>query len=197
MSATLPLSAAAQQAITPAPPDPAIAAALQQVSAALSTPTSPSWSLSVTAARSPAWTPTCRAGTGVLAASDWVFAEFTRISAACGNCLEVKRDDFIEPPQVAVPADPSAHRQAHAHRQHLRRAARVRSGAGRPPRAGHRPLRLAQHRRDEYARPRARRQRRRQRSRRLAGVRPRADRRAASSSPPASSSSPSPARSRG
>ena len=39
-------------------------------------------------------------GTGVLAASDWIFAEFSRISAACGNCLEVKRDDFIEPPQA-------------------------------------------------------------------------------------------------
>ena len=41
-------------------------------------------------------------GTGALAAADWVTAEFERISAACGNCLEVKRDDFIEPPQVAV-----------------------------------------------------------------------------------------------
>ncbi len=35
-------------------------------------------------------------GTGVNAAADWIFAEFTRISAACGNCLEVKRDDFVE-----------------------------------------------------------------------------------------------------
>ena len=36
-------------------------------------------------------------GTGVTAAADWIFAEFTRISEACGRCLEVKRDDFIEP----------------------------------------------------------------------------------------------------
>jgi len=36
-------------------------------------------------------------GTGVTAAADWIFAEFTRISAACGNCLEVKRDDYMEP----------------------------------------------------------------------------------------------------
>ncbi len=36
------------------------------------------------------------AGTGINAAADWIFAEFTRISAACGNCLEVKRDDFVE-----------------------------------------------------------------------------------------------------
>jgi hypothetical protein len=36
-------------------------------------------------------------GTGVTAAADWVFSEFTRISAACGGCLEVKRDDYTEP----------------------------------------------------------------------------------------------------
>ena len=36
-------------------------------------------------------------GKGVTAAADWIFDEFTRISAACGNCLEVHRDDFIEP----------------------------------------------------------------------------------------------------
>lgn len=41
------------------------------------------------------------AGTGVTAAADWVFAEFTRISAACGGCLEVKRDDFVEPASSA------------------------------------------------------------------------------------------------
>jgi hypothetical protein len=33
----------------------------------------------------------------VTAAADWLFAEFTRISAACGNCLEVHRDDYVEP----------------------------------------------------------------------------------------------------
>src|ERR1700685_919311 len=36
-------------------------------------------------------------GPGAAAAGDWIFAEFTRISDACGGCLEVKRDDFIEP----------------------------------------------------------------------------------------------------
>lgn len=36
-------------------------------------------------------------GTGVTAAADWIFDEFERISASCGRCLEVKRDDFIEP----------------------------------------------------------------------------------------------------
>ncbi len=37
------------------------------------------------------------AGTGATAAADWVFGEFERISQACGGCLEVKRDDYVEP----------------------------------------------------------------------------------------------------
>jgi hypothetical protein len=36
-------------------------------------------------------------GAGVTAAADWIFAEFTHISQECGGCLEVKRDDFVEP----------------------------------------------------------------------------------------------------
>ncbi len=40
-------------------------------------------------------------GTGVTAAADWVFGEFEKISASCGGCLEVKRDDFVEPASTA------------------------------------------------------------------------------------------------
>ena len=40
-------------------------------------------------------------GQGVTAAADWVFAEFTRISQACDGCLDVRRDDFIEPKSTA------------------------------------------------------------------------------------------------
>ncbi len=39
---------------------------------------------------------TLPAGKGVQAAADWIFDEFTRISAQCSNCLEVKRDTFIQ-----------------------------------------------------------------------------------------------------
>jgi len=35
--------------------------------------------------------------TGVVAAADWIESEFKRYSAACDNCLEVKRDEFVEP----------------------------------------------------------------------------------------------------
>ena len=41
------------------------------------------------------------AGTGVTAAADWVFAQYSKISTDCGGCLEVKRDDFIEPASSA------------------------------------------------------------------------------------------------
>ena len=41
-------------------------------------------------------------GTGVTAAANWVFGEFEQISRSCGGCLEVKRDDFIEPANTAA-----------------------------------------------------------------------------------------------
>ncbi len=36
-------------------------------------------------------------GQGILPTADWIEGEFKRISAGCGGCLEVKRDDFTEP----------------------------------------------------------------------------------------------------
>ncbi len=87
--------------ITPAPADPAIAAALQQVSpdsiqaviAKLVTFNNRSTLSSMDTDLPP--------GTGVSAAADWIESEFKRISSACNNCLEVKRDDFIEPASTA------------------------------------------------------------------------------------------------
>jgi hypothetical protein len=38
-------------------------------------------------------------GQGVTAAADWIEGELNRYSAACGGCLEVKRDTFTEPAQ--------------------------------------------------------------------------------------------------
>jgi hypothetical protein len=43
-------------------------------------------------------------GTGVLAASDWIKAQFESYSKACGGCLEVKVDSFIEPPAAGLAA---------------------------------------------------------------------------------------------
>ena len=95
--------AAAQQPIMPAPADPAIAAALQQISTEhIQADIAKLVSFNNRSTLSSGDTD-LPPGTGVLAAADWITAEFGRISAACGNCLEVKRDDFIEPPQVATP----------------------------------------------------------------------------------------------
>src|SRR5690242_17770714 len=37
--------------------------------------------------------------TGIVAARNWIRSEFERYSAACGGCLEVKTDTFIEQPK--------------------------------------------------------------------------------------------------
>jgi hypothetical protein len=44
------------------------------------------------------------AGTGVLAASDWIKQQFEDYSRACGNCLEVKVDAFVEQPPIGATA---------------------------------------------------------------------------------------------
>jgi hypothetical protein len=43
-------------------------------------------------------------GTGVIAASEWIEAQFKAYSAACGGCLEVKVDDFVEQPPSGAAA---------------------------------------------------------------------------------------------
>ena len=47
------------------------------------------------------------AGQGVLAAADWIEAQFRADSAACGGCLEVKRDTFVQAPGSRI-AQPTA-----------------------------------------------------------------------------------------
>src|SRR4029079_6119927 len=34
---------------------------------------------------------------GVGAARDWIFAEFQKINAACGNCMTVEKQSFLQP----------------------------------------------------------------------------------------------------
>jgi hypothetical protein len=41
-------------------------------------------------------------GQGINAAADWIESEFRSISAQCGGCLEVKRDEFTEPGSSAA-----------------------------------------------------------------------------------------------
>ena len=86
--------------VSPAPPDPAIAAALQQVSPEAIKATINKLVSFKNRSTLSSMDTDLPPGTGVTAAADWIFAEFSRYSAACGGCLEVKRDDYVEP---AVP----------------------------------------------------------------------------------------------
>ncbi|HEX7157475.1 MAG TPA: M28 family metallopeptidase [Edaphobacter sp.] len=84
----------------PAPADPAIAAALRQVSADRIRGTIEKLVSFNNRSTISSMETDLKPGTGVNAAADWIESEFKSISADCGNCLEVKRDDFIEQPQT-------------------------------------------------------------------------------------------------
>ena len=90
----------AQQPIAPATADPAIASALSQVSpdrihAIIEKLVSFNNRSTLSSMETD-----LKPGTGINGAADWIEQEFKRISADCGNCLEVRRDEFIEPPQT-------------------------------------------------------------------------------------------------
>jgi hypothetical protein len=40
---------------------------------------------------------------GIGAARDWLYEEFNKISAACGGCLEVEKQTFLQPQAPRVP----------------------------------------------------------------------------------------------
>lgn len=89
----------AQQPVSPAPADPAIAAALRQVSAdyiriAIEKLVSFNNRNTLSSMETD-----LKPGTGINAAADWIESEFKRISTDCGGCLDVRRDEFIEPAQ--------------------------------------------------------------------------------------------------
>ena len=83
--------------IQPAPVDPAIAAALKQVSPQQIHDTIAKLVSFKNRSTLSSMDTDLPPGTGINAAADWIYSEFQRYSAACGGCLEVKRDDFIEP----------------------------------------------------------------------------------------------------
>src|SRR5450432_1458874 len=88
--------------VSPGAPDPAIAAALREVSPARIQATIEKLvgfhSRSTLSTQYPA-----SEGKGIVAAREWIRSEFGRYSEACGGCLEVKTDTFIEPPADRVP----------------------------------------------------------------------------------------------
>jgi hypothetical protein len=92
--------AQAQQPIAQAPPDPAIAAALSHVSAENIHATIEKLVSFNNRSTLSSMETDLKPGTGINAAADWIESEFKQVSAACGNCLEVRRDEFIEQPQT-------------------------------------------------------------------------------------------------
>jgi hypothetical protein len=90
--------------ITPAPVDKQIAAALKEVSADKIHDNIAAlvnfYNRSTVSSTEPDLPP----GTGVLAAADWIKAQFETYSNACGGCLEVKVDAFVEQPPTGAAA---------------------------------------------------------------------------------------------
>jgi len=99
----LAVGASGQSDALPAPPpDPQIAAALRDVSAQriqriieklVSFQTRHTLSSDVPAS----------SGKGINAAAEWIRSEFESYSEACGGCLEVKTDEFLQEPGNRVP----------------------------------------------------------------------------------------------
>ncbi len=89
--------APAGRPLAPLPADPAIAGALAQVSAERIQATIEKLVSFGNRNTLSSMETDLKPGTGINAAADWIAAEFGRYSAECGGCLEVKRDEFVEP----------------------------------------------------------------------------------------------------
>jgi len=84
--------------------DPQIAAAVREVSAArLEATIRKLVSFHNRNTLSPASPAAIAAGRGIGAAREWIKAEFERYSQACGGCLEVHTDNFIQEPAERIP----------------------------------------------------------------------------------------------
>ena len=81
-----------------APVDPQIAAALKQVSTAKIKANIEALVAFNNRTTISSTDTDLKPGTGILAAADWIEAQFKAYSAACGGCLEVRVDAFVEPP---------------------------------------------------------------------------------------------------
>jgi len=89
--------------VPPAPPDPAIAAALAQISDAHIRQTIEKLVSFGTRSTLSSMETDLPQGTGVTAAADWIATQFEAISKECGGCLEVKRDTFTNPVAERIP----------------------------------------------------------------------------------------------
>lgn len=88
--------------IQPAPADPAITAALQQISAKQVRRDIEALVGFKNRSTLSSMDKDLPKGQGVSAAADWIAKRFLEYSADCGGCLDVKRDTFTEPPQTSA-----------------------------------------------------------------------------------------------
>src|SRR5678816_4087312 len=85
-------------------PDPRIAQALAQVSAArIQSNIEKLVSFGTRLTLSAQDDASIQQGRGIGAAREWIKAEFGRYSKDCGGCLEVKTDTFVEQPADRIP----------------------------------------------------------------------------------------------
>jgi hypothetical protein len=89
--------------IRPAPADPAVAYALQQISPQQIQHTIETLVAFHTRNTLSSMETDLPKGQGINAAAGWIESEFKRYSEACGGCLEVRRDTFTESPQNRIP----------------------------------------------------------------------------------------------
>jgi hypothetical protein len=89
-------------AIVPMHPDPAISAALSQVSPARMRQTVEALVGFGNRNTLSSMDKDLPPGKGVTAAAQWIQGQYAEISKQCDNCLEVKTDTFIEPPQTGT-----------------------------------------------------------------------------------------------
>jgi hypothetical protein len=87
--------------ISPATPDPQIAAALHEVSPARIQQTIEKLVSFETRSTLSSDMPVA-SGKGATAAAEWIRSEFERYAKACGGCLEVKTDEFTQEPGPRV-----------------------------------------------------------------------------------------------
>lgn len=98
------VASTAEPGMKTAAPDPAIAAALKQISPDRIRHTIEKLvSFHTRLTISPATPEAIAAGRGVGAAREWIRSDFQRYSDACGGCLEVKTDSFTEGPVRRIP----------------------------------------------------------------------------------------------
>jgi len=89
--------------VAPAPADPAISGALDQISEARIRKTIETLVGFGTRSTLSSMETDLPPGQGVTAAADWIFGQFEEISKECGGCLDVKRDTFINPVADRIP----------------------------------------------------------------------------------------------